>query len=118
MSPLQLADELTGYFPGLRRELHAPAALASLAAQLERFAAFTRMAAKVQDAALLRRCFAAADHLLQTSDTALAAAFSTSYFGGLHLDATAAGGQLARQLMPHVLYSAYAEQQYAWLHPQ
>jgi len=118
MSPLQLADELTGYFPGLRCELHAPDALASLAAPIERFAAFTRMAARVQDVALLRRCFAAAEHLLQTGDAALAAALTASYCYRLHLDALPDGGQLARQLMPHALYSAYAEQQYARLHPQ
>jgi len=118
MSPLQLADALTSHFPGLRRELHAPAVLASLAAQLECFAAFTRMAAKVQDAALLKRCFAAAEHLLQTGDAPLAAALTTSYCYRLHLDALPDGGQLARQLMPHSLYSAYAEQQYARLHPQ
>ena len=54
-----------------------------------------------------------ADRLRNDGDTALAAAIEGSYLHCLHLDGTARGNQLARQLMPSRLYSAYAHQHYA-----
>ena len=116
MLPLQIADELTVVFPGLGRELHAPATMASLAAQMARFAAFTRGALRGEQLGLLEHCFAVADRLLQQADDELAAAFQDAYFPCLHLDVQPCGERLARQLMPVALYLSYARYQYAAAH--
>jgi hypothetical protein len=116
MYPLQIADELTTAFPGLGRELHSPATMSSLAAQLARFAAFTRLAFKGEQLDLLTRCFAVADRLLTQADAELLAAFRDAYFPCLHLDALAGGERAARQLMPATLYGDYAQFLYASAH--
>lgn len=116
MLPLQIADELTSVFPGLGCELHTPATMSSLAAQLARFAAFTRLAFKGEQLDLLARCFTVADRLLAQADAELLAAFRDAYFPCLHLDALAGGERAARQLMPAALYGDYAQYLYASAH--
>jgi hypothetical protein len=116
MLPLQIADELTSVFPGLGRELHTPATMSSLAAQLARFASFTRLAFKGEQLDLLARCFAVADRLLTQADAELTAAFRDAYFPCLHLDALPGGERTARQLMPAALYGDYAQYLYADAH--
>jgi len=115
MSPLQIADELADLFHELREELHAPANLTSLAKQLSCFAAFTRAAASAGPTPLLKHCFEVADRWLRADDAHLTRAIQCSYLDSLHLDATARGGQLARQLMPPRLHGEYLSQQYASL---
>ena len=92
-------------FPVLRRELHAAPTLASLGAQLARFAAFTHLA--LQQPELVARCFLVADRLLARADEELTAAFREAYFPGLHLDRHPSGERMARELMPSCLHTGY-----------
>ncbi|AWM33641.1 DUF7674 family protein [Hymenobacter nivis] len=113
LDPTRTADLLAAHFPGLAPALHAPATYPSVHRQLACFAAYTRAAATADALLRLQRCFAVADRLRNDGDTALAAAIESGYLHCLHLDGTARGNQLARQLMPSRLYSAYAHQHYA-----
>lgn len=113
LDPAQTADLLATYFPDLAPALRAPATHPSVHRQLACFAAYTRAAAAAEALLRLQRCFAMADRLRNQGDATLSAAIESGYLHCLHLDGTARGNQLARQLMPSRLYSAYAHQRYA-----
>ena len=107
------ANLLTAHFPELTPVLHTSGG--SLYQLLEAFAVYTRQAASSGQLTLLQECFTVADKLLQLEDAQLAAAIASGYLHCLHLDGSAYGNQLARQLMPARLYQVYAHPHHCML---